>query len=147
MRLSKFTIAVIASAIAMTTFATAPVAAASDGDRLATILLGAAAIGVIAHSVKKRKRARQEAAQYDNHYYRQPRAVQNRHRPKTCLRKKYTHDGWKTFYSRKCLKRHRSQSHNHNAHRHNGHHNSRQYNTQQTQATYNKKYKWRESEK
>jgi hypothetical protein len=152
MILSKFTTAIIAGAIAITTFTTAPVAAASDSDRLAQILLGAAAIGVIVHTAKKRKRARQEVTHYDNYQHRQPRVVHNRHRPKTCLRKKYTHDGWKTFYSRKCLERHRSQSHNHNTHKHNGHQNSRHYkkhhkNTHRNQATYNNSYKWRESEK
>ncbi len=161
MKLSKFTTAVIAGAIAITTFTTAPVAAASDGDRLAQILLGAAAIGVIVHSANKRKRARQEVTHYDKY---QPRVVHNRHRPKTCLRKKYTHGGWKTFYSRKCLEQHRSRSRNHNnhnvynnnsnhnTHNNNGHQNSRHYkkhhkNTHRNQATYNQPYKWHESEK
>lgn len=130
MKMSKFTCAVIAGSIALTSAFTTAVQAGGRGDKLATILLGAAAVGLVAHTIHKNKKSRAKVTQYD-HYdaYRpnKPRVRYNDHRPRTCLRKKYTNHGWKTFYSRKCLEQHRvrrnsgyagAHGHNHNRYNH-----------------------------
>jgi len=107
MRISKFTGAIVAGAIAITSVFTVPAAAASDSNRLATILLGAAAVGLVVHTVKKNKKSHATVVSHNAYKSHKPRVAYNRHRPKSCLRKKYTNHGWKTFYSRKCLEQHR----------------------------------------
>ncbi len=103
MKISNFIGAVLVSSIAITSTFAAPAAAASDGDRLARILLGAAAVGLVVHTVKKNKNRHATVARQDHYRSRQQRARYNNHRPKTCLRKKYTYNGWQTFYSQRCL--------------------------------------------
>lgn len=121
MKTSNLIAIAVSGAIALTAAAT-PASAASDGDRLAQILFGAAAIGAIAHVVHKdKKKRRQREAARNNHY--KPQPVYQNHKPRTCLRKKYTNHGWKTFYSRKCLKQHgygQQVHNNHNTHSHGG---------------------------
>jgi hypothetical protein len=108
MRISNFTGVIVASAIATSAIFATPVAAASDGDRLARIVLGAAVVGLVAHKIHKNKKHRKEVSRdyrYDDRDYR----PQHRdYRPKRCLRKKYTRHGWKTFYSQRCLAKHRA---------------------------------------
>ena len=127
MRVSKFTGAIVAGAIAITSAFATPASAASDGDRLATILLGAAAVGLAVHTIKKKKKEKSHAtvARHNAYRPRDSRAVYNQHRPKNCLRKKYTNHGWETYYSRKCLKNHRNR-HNHGYSEAN-HHNHNRY--------------------
>ena len=112
MRVSKFTSAIVAGAIAITSAFATPASAASDGNRLATILLGAAAVGLAVHTIKKNKKSHATVARHNAYRPREQRAVYNQHRAKNCLRKKYTNHGWKTFYSRKCLEKQRNR-HNH----------------------------------
>ncbi len=112
MKTTKFIGAVLAGSIAITSAFAAPVAASSRTDNLAKILLGAAAVGLVVHSANKNKRARRANVARQDHYApRQPRVRYRENRPKTCLRKRYTNHGWKTFYSQRCLAKHR---HNHN---------------------------------
>ena len=93
MKTSNFIAITVSGAIALSAVAT-PVSGASDGDRLAQLLFGAAAIGAIAHVVHKdkKKRRHQEAARRQ-HY--EPKPVYQNHKPRTCLRKKWTNHGWK----------------------------------------------------
>ena len=133
MKMSKFTGVVIAGSIAPTSAFTTPVQAGSRGDKLATIILGAAAVGLVAHSIHKNKKSRANVTQYDQYgAYRpnKPRAHHNSHRPRKCLRKKYTNHGWKTFYSRRYLEQHRTHrhggyatNHGHNQNHYGQHHN------------------------
>lgn len=138
MKISKFTAAIIASSIALTSLAAIPASAARDGEKLTRLLLGAIAVGAIVDTVKKNKRKRNHAAKYDNYNSHQPARVRNSHRPKTCLRKKYTNQGWKTFYSQKCLNRHRAERRDHHPRaRHHKHHNSHAHGQQHNNNRYN----------
>lgn len=128
MLISNFTGALIAGAIAITTVFAAPVAAANNGNRLARIVLGAAAVSLVAHKVRKEKTYRREVSRRNTREYRNNRTRHHDNRPKTCLRKKYTDHGWKTYYSRRCLSKHRKHRHEHyDARRDNGHANSRRH--------------------
>ena len=126
MRISKLTSALVAGAIATSAIFAAPVSAASDGDRLARIVLGAAAVGLVAHKIHKNKKRRKEVSRnyrYDNRGH---RSGHRNYRPKTCLRKKYTGYGWKSFYSQRCLAKHRAyRNDGYDNHRHDRHYNSR----------------------
>jgi hypothetical protein len=160
MKTSNFIGAVLAGSIALTSTFAAPVAASSKTDNLAKILLGAAAIGLVVHTVKKNKKRRAAVArqnQYRPQQYQQ-RGYHNNHRPKTCLRKKYTYNGWKTFYSKKCLAQHRRQHndeyvdvrdnyeyHNRRRDRHGNYNNRYDYNSQSANTGY--QYKRSNSEK
>jgi hypothetical protein len=129
MHITNFTGALIAGAIAITTVFASPVAAASDGDRLARIVLGAAAIGLVAHKIHKNKKRRAEVSRRNTYGYDDNRGAYHNNRPRTCLRKKYTGQGWKTYYSRKCLAQYRGQRRGHyDASRHNGYANSKHHN-------------------
>lgn len=108
MKTTKFIGAVLAGSIAITSAFTAPVAASGRNGDLAKILLGAAAIGLVVHTVKKNKKRRNSVARQDHYRPHQQRARHHNYKPKTCLRKKYTNHGWKTFYSQKCLANHRN---------------------------------------
>ncbi len=126
MIISNFTGALVAGAIALTAAFTSPVAAASDGERLARILLGAAAVGLVAHKVRKNKKRREEVSKNYRYDSREYRSGHGNHRPKTCLRKKYTGHGWKTFYSQRCLAKHRAHRYDsYDNHRHDRHRNTR----------------------
>ncbi len=125
MRVSKFTGAIVAGAIAITSAFATPAAAASDGNRLATILLGAAAVGLVVHTVKKNKKSRATVVSHNAYRSRGSHTIYNQHRPKNCLRKKYTNHGWKTYYSRKCLEQQRNR-HN-NGYSEANHHNHNRY--------------------
>ncbi|KAB7614453.1 hypothetical protein F9L33_07365 [Amylibacter sp. SFDW26] len=104
MKTSRLIALTVSGAIALTAVAT-PASAASDGDRLAQFLFGAAAIGAIAHVVHKdKKKRRQQEAARRQHY--EPKPVYQNHKPRHCLRQKWTNHGWKKYYSRKCLKQH-----------------------------------------
>ena len=126
MRISKFASALVAGAIATSAIFATPVSAASDGDVLARIVLGAAAVGLVAHKIHKNKKHRKEVSRnnrYDNRNY---RSGHRNYRPKSCLRKKYTGYGWKTFYSQRCLTKHRTQRNDYyDNYRHNRHRDSR----------------------
>ncbi len=129
MHISNFTGALVAGAIAISATFASPVVAASDSDRFARILLGVAAVGLVAHKVRKNKKHREEVSRnyrYDNRDY---RPGHRNYRPKSCLRKKYTGHGWKTFYSQRCLAKHRAHRNDYyDNHRHDRHRNSkRQY--------------------
>ena len=141
MRTSKFVSAIVAGSIAISAGFAAPAFAGADRNQLARILLGAVAVGAIAHQVNKNKKSREAVVHHNQYKPHQPRVVYDRHRPRTCLRKKYTQHGWKTFYSQKCLKQHRNRhgdrdwNHNHKhhdkharRHRHDNHrHDHRHY--------------------
>ena len=141
MKTTNFIGALLAGSIAITSTFAAPAAAASDGDRLARILLGAAAIGSVVHTVKKNKKRRDAVARRDhyrpNQY--QPRVRHNNHRPKTCLRKKYTYNGWQTFYSQRCLAEHRRRNNVRNNHGHNTHVHDRTH-AHDRHGNYNNRY-------
>ncbi|MBL4750102.1 MAG: hypothetical protein JKX71_05875 [Amylibacter sp.] len=112
MKTTNFIGAVLAGSIAITSIFAAPVAASGKTDNLAKILLGAAAVGLVVYSVKKNKRARRaNVARQDYYRPQQPRVDHQYYKPKICLRKRYTYNGWETFYSQRCLDRNR---HNHN---------------------------------
>jgi hypothetical protein len=146
MKITNFIGAVLAGSIAITSIFAAPVAASSRNGDLAKVLLGAAAIGLVAYSVKKNKKRRNNVAKQD--YYRpQPYRQRARHynyKPKTCLRKRYTNHGWKTFYSQRCLANHRNNRNGGYAQRHDrydGYNNNR--NTQYTDSGRYYKHKHR----
>jgi len=118
MKSAPFISAIAAASIALTASIATPAAAGDRGDTLAKILIGAAVVGVAASVIhNKNKHRNQAVTQYDNYRpnaaYRpyRPRVVYN-HRPKACLRQKYTRYGWKTYYSRRCLDRYYSQRNN-----------------------------------
>ena len=108
----KFINIVTVGAIALATATAAPARADSDGEKIVKLLLGVAAIAAIANATNK-----------DRHHvaHTPPKRAKVIHRvqpPKTCLRKRYTRNGWKTFYSRKCLNKHQyrhNTRHVHNA--------------------------------
>lgn len=99
----KFINIVTVGAIALATATAAPARADSDGEKIIKLLIGVAAVAAIANSAKKND---------DRHTNQRikhtpPKRVKHHTRPpKTCLRKRYTGHGWKTFYSRKCLNKH-----------------------------------------
>jgi|GEM_PF-6020123 len=68
MKTSKLIALTVSGAIALTAAAT-PASAASDRDRVAQLLFGAAAIGVIAHVIHKDKKKRRHQAVTHNHHY------------------------------------------------------------------------------
>lgn len=115
MRMPKFVSAVVAGSIALTAGFSAPAAAGADSEQLARILLGAVAVGAIAHQVNKNSRSRETVVHHNDYQSYRPRVEHHNHRPKTCLRRKYTGHGWKTFYSSRCLEQHRHRRNGHNA--------------------------------
>lgn len=160
MKTTKFIGAILAGSIAITSAFAAPVAASSRTDNLAKILLGAAAIGLVVHNVKKNKRARRTNVTRQDHYRpHQPRVRHHNYKPKTCLRKKYTNHGWKTFYSQRCLAKHRHNqsdgyARTHDRHNNNGgfartHNRNNRYNRHNTHYTNSGRYyrKTHESDK
>jgi hypothetical protein len=139
MRISNFTGVIVASAIATSAIFATPVAAASDGDRLARIVLGAAVVGLVAHKIHKNKKHRKEVSRdyrYDDRDY----------RPKRCLRKKYTRHGWKTFYSQRCLAKHRAHRNDYyDNHRHDRYRDSRRQYDDRRKLNDNYFRKWNDS--
>jgi hypothetical protein len=128
MYISNFTGALVAGAIAISAGFASPVAAANDSERLARIVLGAAAVGLVAHKIRKNKKRRAEVSRQNTYRYRDDHSGYHNNRPRTCLRKKYTGHGWKTYYSRKCLAQHRGHRRDHyDNHRHNDYVNSRRH--------------------
>ena len=127
MNTSKFIGAVLAGSLAITSTFSAPAAASSETDKIAKILLGAAAVGFVVHNIKK-NRNRAPVAQYDA-YPQQPQHVSRRRaQPHVCLRQRYTKHGWETYYSQRCLKR--QKYHRYNSFqdvRNHGHHNNGRY--------------------
>lgn len=90
-------------ALALTGAAAAP-AKAGDADAIAALLFGAATVAIIANEVKKDKKSHssQSAQTYST-----PRPTA----PRACLRKKWTNNGWVTFYAPKCVERHNAPKH------------------------------------
>ncbi len=96
---TKLIALVTAGAIATAGIGAAP-AQAGPNDDLARFLIGAAIIGMIANS-----------ANNPNTYVRRNPIIQpvthvHRHKPRTCLRQKWTSRGWVKFYARRCMLNH-----------------------------------------
>ncbi len=128
MKTSNLIAITVSGAIALSAVAT-PASASNDGDRLAQFLFGAAAIGAIAHVIHKdkKKRRHQEAAR--RHHY-ESKPVYQKHKPRECLRQKWTNHGWKKYYSHKCLKQHgygKQVQHGHDYHSHGNYQHTHQY--------------------
>jgi hypothetical protein len=111
MKSAKFISALVAGSIALTAGFTTSASAANNNDKLAKIVLGVAAVAIAANVIRNKKKSRAPVTQYDT--YRTPQPVYNDYRPKTCLRKKYTPNGWQTYYSRRCLAQYRERTNDH----------------------------------
>ena len=128
MKKSTYISAIIAGALALTSSLSAPASAGADSEQLTRYLLGAAAIAAIAHASKKH-RQEAPAASYDAY---NSHVSYKSSKPRSCLRKKYTNHGWKTFYSKHCLNKHRSRHRSHYSYGHGhkkyyGHKHSKHY--------------------
>lgn len=93
----------IVAAITLTGAATAP-AKAGDADAIAALIFGAATVAIIANEVKDKKKAKRSAqTHYDPPKYN--RSNTRPAAPRTCLRKRWTQNGWVTYYDKVCASR------------------------------------------
>jgi hypothetical protein len=113
----RLTATLAAAAIALTGFSAAP--AYADKNDAAKVLMGLAAIAILAQGLNQDKAVQPKPAPKPHvktsprrpdcrpgrHGARDCRHVE-RKKPRVCLRQKWTHDGWKRYYSKPCLRAH-----------------------------------------
>ncbi len=97
---------VTAGAIAMTGITAAPVQA-DPADDLARFLIGAAILGIVVNEANKHN-TNVTVSTNRGHKAHKPNKrrhanANQRHKPRQCLRQKWTHNGWKKFYNRRCM--------------------------------------------
>ncbi len=126
-----------ALAIAVTPVVISPAKADSDFDKFLAGAVTVAIIGgIVAHNNRKQRRQRAVTPNdfdHDRHRHQRLRhthghrgthvhhgshnnhaavlktvQVRRNHKPKQCLRKRWTRDGWVTYYVKKCLRNHHS---------------------------------------
>lgn len=93
----------IVAAITLTGAATTP-AKAGDADAIAALLLGAATVAIIANETKGKTRPQASHSthtQYDPPRYNRPDPRPSA--PRKCLRKRWTKEGWVTYYDTSCV--------------------------------------------
>jgi len=91
-------IALLTAGAIATAGVSAPAQAGPNED-LARFLIGAAIIGMIANSNNNNVTVRRAPIV-------QPVTRVHRHKPRTCLRQRWTRDGWIKFYGRHCMLNH-----------------------------------------
>ncbi len=96
------------SIVGITTIALAAAPQVQARSSLDNFLLGATAIAILGIAVNKSKARPAPVIQPYEHprpsYTREPVRM---HKPKHCLRQRWTNTGWVTYYSKQCLTRYR----------------------------------------